>query len=108
MVGVVLGAGACRTWQPAPLPHVGGPARQTARHARLVHPNGRIEELKNVVIERDTVRAELRRPVAGRGSVVVPLDSVRTLEVRAVSPGRTLAFAAAYGVLALFSVLMGG
>ena len=100
-------AAACRAWRAEPLPAPGARAALVvaAEHARLTRLDGRVDELLDARVERDTVRGDLLGPRGREGAVAVPLDSVRRLQVRHVSGALTAALAG--GLVLLYSGLGG-
>lgn len=89
-------AAACQAWRAEPLRATGAPAE----HARLTRLDGRVDELLDARVERDTVRGDRLGHRGREDAVAVPLDSVRRFEVRRVSGPRTLGLAA--GVAAAY------
>ena len=92
LVLLLAPSAACQTWQLQTLPLPGTPAAPVvaAPHARLTRMDGRVDELRDVRVERDTVRGQLLGPRRLEGRAAVPLDSVQKLEVWRVSADRTV------------------
>ena len=113
LLAAIPGGTACRTWRPAELPRDGGsaqrPASAVSGRARLTYVDGRVEDVFAAYVDRDTLRAEryVITRAQGRVALAVPLDSVRALDVRRVSWGRTLGLAVGiYSAVALLGVLL--
>ena len=97
---------ACQSWHTHPLPVVGGRDRAVPGHVRATRADGTRIELSRSSLVRDTLRGEAWRsrengqPLA----LTVPVDSLRRLESRGVSGGRTLALAGG-SVVAVLTVI---
>ena len=113
LLAAVPFVGACRTWRPAALPRDGAsverPAPTATGRARLTYVDGRVDDVFAAYVDQDTLRAEryIVTRAQGRVALAVPLDSVRALEVRRVSWGRTLGLVVGvYGAVAVLSILL--
>jgi hypothetical protein len=100
-----LGAG-CQGWHTHPLPVVGGRDRAVPGHVRATRSDGSRVELSGTSVVRDTLRGEAwRSRETGRPlALTVPVDSLRRLESRGVSAGRTLALVSG-GAVAVLTVI---
>jgi hypothetical protein len=93
LVPLLLG---CHSWQRQPLPTSGSPDQVIAGRVRAVWTDGAptvaTPELTRARLTRDTLYAEHYVIRRGRGPVMVtvPVDSIRRLEVRRLSWGRSL------------------
>jgi hypothetical protein len=94
----------CRTWVHEPLRVAGAPTWAVRGHVRATRTDGTRVELTQVRIAGDTLRGALRTAGEGQGQpVAIPVDSVRDLERRRFSIGRTVGLY--FGVMGAFFFL---
>jgi hypothetical protein len=103
LLGVVCSTlvfiGACQSWHATPLaPNV---TRDLPANTRLVRANGQRVDLVSGRVTRDSIVGES----SGGQRIVVPRDSVASVETRGLSWPRTLG--AVYGGLFMLGILIG-
>ena len=107
LAGMLVLAAACRTWQVAPAPAPMTGQRQLADHAKVRTRDGRLIEMRAVLVKGDSLIGTRVRPSPAREAVALAdVESVEVLRVHGLrTAGTVMGIALVAVTVALVMVL---